>query len=171
MADWLGITSANIHSKCGEEAANTLAEGLDGVDYWGHLTNETHWFILDLEQTYNITKVRGRSDWSGVPSADPTDVNIYVSTDGVSWGTAVATGITTWQDTSSWVEINTTAKEGRYVKVEIIDTESPSGYLRFGHETTPFTIFDVYGSSSGSGALKVLTSGLMGSCLLDGGLV
>ena len=167
MADWLGITSANIHSKCGEEADNTLADGLDGLDFWTHLTNETHWFILDLGATYNITKVRGRSE---APDLDPIDVNIYVSTDGVSWGTAVATGITTWRDITSWVEIDTTDKEGRYVKVEIVDTEQVNNSIGMG-ALPAITIFDVYGSSSGSGALKALTSGLMGSCLLDGGLV
>ena len=171
MAGWLGISSAHYDSHCGDNDAQTVEEALDGTDYWQHAVNETHWVILNLGATYNITKVRGRSLFS----YDPTNVNIYVSTDRVTWGTAVATGISTWQDRDDWdgtAIIDTTPKEGRYIKVEIIDTEDANHTLQFGHSGPGFLkIFDVYGSSSGSGALKALTSGLMGSCLLDGGLV
>ncbi len=144
--DWITITSSHYEDHCGDSFGHTIQEALDGDDFWDHFVNETHWFILDLGASYNIQKVRGRS----LHTRDPTDANIYVhpttKTEGGDWGVAVASTITTWQDTSSWVEIDTTDKEGRFVKVEIITTEDASHNLYFGESGAPyFTIFDVYG--------------------------
>lgn len=147
-ADWIGINSSHIDSFCGEEVGGTLADALDGLDDWNHFSNETHWFIIDLGQTYNVQKVRGRAD----RTLDPIDVNIYVSNDKGAFGAAVASGINTWQDTVSWVEIDTTDKNGRYVKVEIVDTEDTPAGLTFG-DSPPFTIFDVYGEVAASGVV------------------
>jgi len=151
MADWIGVGSSHYDSHCGDDGARTIEEALDGTDYWLHEVNETHWFVLNLGQTYNITKVRGRSDYP-ILTRDPDDVNIYVSDDKANWGTAVASGITTWQDTTAWVEVDVTDKNGRYVKVEIVSTESADNYLRFGDSPGPFTIFDVYGEVPAGGA-------------------
>ena len=147
MADWIGITSANLDSFCGETDNHTVAEALDGDDYWYHNaevpTHEaSHWFILDLGESYDITKVRGRSQNDG---GDPTNVNIYISETDGDWGAAVASNITTWQDTADWVEIDTTDKRGRYVKVEITTTEAAGNLMYFGFATAD-TIFDVYGT-------------------------
>ena len=138
--DWIPITSAHYDSHCGDTAGWTIEEALDGTDYWYHGQNHTHWVILDLTQTFNVQKVRGRSETNN----DPTVVNIYVSNDTGSWGTAVATNIATWQDTSAWVEIDTKDKNGRYVKVEITSTEDVDDYLTFGNTGSPFSIFDAY---------------------------
>jgi hypothetical protein len=104
-----------------------------------------------------VTKVRGRSNTSG---DDPTEVDIYVSNSTSVWGTAVASNITTWQDRNDWdgdAVIDCTAKEGRFVKVEIIDTEDGSNDLVFGNESSPFQILDVYGSEvSGGGHPQVI---------------
>ncbi|KKM97801.1 hypothetical protein LCGC14_1164340 [marine sediment metagenome] len=141
MADWLGINSSHIDSLCGEDDGGALADALNGTGLWKHFEYETHFFIIDLGKVYNINKVRARS----LTSEDPIDVNIYVSNDKDSWGAAVKTGITTWQDTSTWIEIDVTGKKGRYLKVEIIDTEEFADNLQFGDASTPFTIFDVNG--------------------------
>lgn len=145
-AGWLGINSSHYDSHCGDWAAPSymLLNALNGTDTWAHNANHTHWFILDLGRNYNISKVRGRSK----SSQDPIDINIYVSETNGDWGAAVASGISTWQDTDSWVEIDTTPKEGRFIKVEIITTEDPSHFLVFGSTTggSHFTIFDVYGA-------------------------
>ena len=147
-SDWLGINSSHIDSFCGENLSATLAGALDGTSDWYHGAYEIHWFILDLGAVYNISKVRGRS-WSEV--YDPTNVNIYVSNSKTVWGTAVASGITTWQDRGDWngnAVIDCTAKNGRYIKVEITSTEGGNpGYLDFGEEYGPpfFKIFDAYG--------------------------
>lgn len=140
-ADWIGINSSHYDSHCGTSGTRTIQEALDGTDFWEHLVDETHWFIVDLGQTYNVTKVRGRSNYV----YDPTSINIYVSDNKEDWGVAVATGIDTWKNTDEWVEVNTTSKNGRYVKVEIVDTEV-SYWIGFG-STSFFTIFDVYGEA------------------------
>lgn len=141
MAGWLGIDSANIDSLCGQEGGATLASALDGTHYWVHNTAHVHQFVLDLGESKWVTRVRGRSAWT----ADPTDVNIYVSDNKLAWGSAVVTGITLWKGRTYWMEYAATPKRGRYVKVEIVATEAGTpGNLSFGNFTSSFTIFDVY---------------------------
>lgn len=143
---WIGVNSSHINSLCGEEPGSghtTLADALNGTGGWAHLPNEVHWFILDLGKIYNITKVRGRSNLL----RDPIDIDIYVSRNTTDWGTAVKTNITTWQNTDTWVEIATTAKIGRYIKVEIISTEYANhSIIWISPGSVEITIFDVYGS-------------------------
>lgn len=144
MSRWLGIDSSNLNSFCGEGVSLPLSEALDGDNVWAHNTDETHYFILDLGESYLVEKVRGRS----FHTQDPIDVNIYVSDSLSSWGDAVATEISTWQDNlSAWVEVITANKVGRYVKVEIIATEDGSRSLRWGKTPAHYPIFDVFGIS------------------------
>ena len=140
--DWLTVDSTNYDSHCGDSLGHTVEEALDGTDYWQHNVEETHYLILDLGVSYNVTNIRGRSD---IGSTDPTDVNIYVSDDKDSFGAAVASGID-FSNTASpnWIEVDVVDKVGRYVKVEIVDTEHVSRYLTFGDSVpAPMTIFDV----------------------------
>ncbi|MBE3122960.1 MAG: discoidin domain-containing protein [Thermoplasmata archaeon] len=144
--EWLGISSTQYNSSCGSTLSHTLAEALDGTDYWAHSVNENHWFILDLGDNYLIKKVKSRS----VTSSDPEDVNVYVSMNVTDWGTAVASHVTTWQDTLTWVEVDSTDKIGRYIKIEAIKTEDGvNRYIQWGDvlssPSSPFTIFDVFG--------------------------
>jgi hypothetical protein len=141
--DWLGLDSRNYHSCCGYEGPYGPAAALDGIDVWTHLSTEDHWLVIDLKKAYNIKKVRGRSDTGN----DPTSVDIYISDDPNNWGSAVQTGITTWQDTSNWAEVNITDTVGRYVNISITSTEggASTDYLEFGGIPTPMTILDVYG--------------------------
>ncbi len=146
---WQVLTSANKDSVCGE-AGYTLAGALDGTGEWRHSASETHWFILDLGSSKNIVKIRGRSNSD---YADPTKVNIYISDSKVDWGAAVVTNISTWQNVSSWVEIDCTDKTGRYIKVEITATESGEpAAIGFGCVGIPFTIFDVATQTIATGA-------------------
>ncbi len=140
---WLGVDSRNYHSCCGYEGPFGPQGALDGVDVWIHLTTEDHWLIIDLKQMYNIKKVRGRSDTGN----DPTSVDVYISNDPSNWESAVHTGITTWQDTSTWAEVDITDTIGRYINISITSTEGGAGsdYLEFGGIPIPMTIFDVYG--------------------------
>jgi hypothetical protein len=147
--DWLGISSTEYDSHCGDYSASyDLPDALDGSGVWLHYVNETHWFILDLGATYTIKKFRGRAKWP----YDPVDVDIYVSDSKVDWGVAVATGISTWQDTVAWVEVDSTDKNGRYIKVEIIATEHAEyPYISWGGISPSFTIFDAYGDVAAAG--------------------
>jgi hypothetical protein len=141
--EWLGISSNELDSYCGSNGGPvTLENALDGIFFWQHDETETHWFIIDLGETYTVKKVRGRS----LTFSDPTDVNIYVSDSKTTWGSTVASGISTWQDTPIWQEVDTVDKTGRYVKVEIEATENTrDSYIEFGSDSPPFTIFDIYG--------------------------
>lgn len=149
VADWIGIDSSHLDSHTGDYSdpydpyPNTLVRALNGIDFWGcYFLPMPYYFILDLNESYLISKVRGRSNVNG----DPTNLSIYISDDKEEWGAAVATGITTWQDTSNWVEINVTNKKGRYVKVVIHASEWPAGFLYWGKNyPNSFKIFDVYG--------------------------
>ncbi len=162
--DWLGINSSHLHSFCWEWG---LEGALNGEDFWNisvyHFKFLPHWFILDLGESTAIKKVRGRSR----TSLDPVSVDIYVSDDLESWGIAVATGITTWQDTSSWVEINTIDKIGRYIKVEVMAIEGDGGdhYMEWGQYLDPeepeyLTIFDAYAGAVVPAPGAVLLGGI-----------
>ena len=145
--DWLGVSSANIDSHCGDDTGSTLAGALNGTQRWYHSVAEIHWFILDLGESYTIKKVKGRS----ARSSDPTNVDIYVSASKDDWGDPVATGISSFANTNDFSEESTTEKTGRYVKVVINETEAGSpGNLTWGG-FAPYTIFDVYGSVAAGG--------------------
>jgi len=146
---WLGINGNNLHSFNGGWG---LKGALNGKDFWNISIYQwaflPHWFILDVGESVAIKKVRGRSR----TSYDPISVDIYASDDLESWGTAVATDITTWQDTTSWVEIDTIDKIGRYIKVEVNAIERDGGdhCMEWGlnesddSESNYMTIFDAY---------------------------
>jgi len=139
LGSWRSFTSMDIDSYCGDDGSETLAEALTGADQWKHAVNETHWFILDLGASFEISRVRGRSSTFD----DPTNVNIYVSDDKESFGDAVKIGITTWQDTDTFQEFATTKKTGRYIKVEITSTEDSVNTIRWGDGGK--SIFEVFG--------------------------
>lgn len=150
MADaWLNISSWNIHSYCGwswDYGESNLENALDGIYYWAHQLQHTHWFILDLGDVYTVKYLRGRSN---ALTGDPTDVDVYVSNlTSFNWF-LVATAISLWQDRTYWVEWNCSDRHGRYVKVEILETEDyPWNWLYWGGAWPSgpfFPIFDVYG--------------------------
>lgn len=142
--DWLGVNGHNCHSYCGYDYPNDPYGALEGDGIWLHMCTEDHWLVIDLNRTYNIKKIRGRSNMYN----DPTSVDIYISDTPDDWGSAVETGISTWQDTTSWAEVDITDTVGRYINISITSTEGMAGedYLEFGG-TTPMTIFDVYGEA------------------------
>lgn len=141
-ADWLNIGSAQLHSKCGEDPSYLLADALDGLNVWYHDFEGVHWFILDLGQSYTITKVKGRSNY---PAMDPYHLDIYVSDDIENWGAAVKTNIDLWRTENEFIEYDVTEKSGRYIKVVILDTMDAQDRLVWGRLSVPFTIFDCYG--------------------------
>ncbi len=163
---WIGINSSHLDSYCGHGDNQLLTWALDGSSNWyhWHLDGDEHWLILDLGAVFNIQEIRGRSD----NSLDPTDVDIYVSETNGDWGAAVASGISTWQDTTSWEAIELTPKRGRYILIDIRNTEDPvGGELQWGVPSNPILdVFAVivadYAVSSSTGSLSVFTS-LVGS--------
>jgi len=139
MGNWFGVTSGNLIKHCGDTGAYTLAKALDGIDHWYHAVSEIHWFIIDLGKSCTISKMRGRS----LSVMDPTRVALYTFQTPAEH--EVLVGMTdAWRDTSAWVEVPTKPKIGRYIRVEIQQTEEPRDYIAFGSHTSPFTIFDVF---------------------------
>lgn len=147
MAEW--TTPTSIHSKCGEllplHPATKFIDDNINV-YWGHDTNHLHWIILDLEQTYSVSGVRtyvqssSRSKWESV--------DVYVSDDPASMGVAVATDLD-FTVALSWNEHTFTAKNGRYVKLDGIDTQDVADRLS-GYE------FDAYCAAVGGNSIPVI---------------
>ena len=161
--DWLGISSSEYDSHCGDNNGHTLEEALDGTDYWYHMmtSGHNHNFVLDLGQTYTVKKFRGRS----FRASDPIDVDIYVSDNKSDWGTAVVSGISSWQDTGSWQIVDLAKyKHGRYIKVEVQDTEHFLDYIEWGGSFGPpyMTIFDVYAGIEPLANYPVPTNGSSG---------
>lgn len=149
MAEW--TTPTSVHSKCGEEsplypAIKFIDNDIGENSYWGHEVNHLHWIILDLEQTYSVSGVRvyvrdiARSKW--------TSVDVYVSNDPGSMGAAVATDLD-FTTIDSWNEHAFTAKNGRYVKLDGIDTLDGGNRLR-GYE------FDAYCAAVGGSSIPVI---------------
>jgi hypothetical protein len=136
---WLGVSSSELVYAC--ENKFGLGMALDGIELWTAETNHDHEFILDLGKNYSIKKFKGRSNSLN----DPTDVDIYISTDNSTWGTAVTTDISTWQDTDTWTEVDSTDKTGQYIKVVVQDTEDANSFLEWGGFMPPGPIFDAYG--------------------------
>jgi len=139
---WFGINSSHLDSLCGQGDGTQLAYALNGASRWYHYSEHpaAHWFKLNLGMSCNITKFKSRSNYDD----DPTSVNIYVSETDGNWGAAVATGISTWQDTDIYVEYDSTDKQGQYIYVTIDGVEgSPAtGTINWGDGP----IFDAYGT-------------------------
>lgn len=141
---WLNVDSSMIDSHCGDAGGDSsLAGAIDATGSgWVHTANEVHEFVLNLGSSHNLTKFKGISNFTGL---DPTDIDIYVSADGIDWGAAVASGIDTWQNTAVPVEVDSTDKIGQYIKVVINSTEHANDWLGWG--IVPMEeIFDAYES-------------------------
>jgi hypothetical protein len=141
---WFVVDGSNLHSCCAGESPD-LEAALDGTNVWTHSVTETHWFIIDLGTNYTVGKVRGRS----ITADDPTSVNIHVSRN-LSFsenGAQVASDISKWQDTINWATVDSTDRDGRYIKVEITSTEDDNNHIQWGYMADPFTIFDAYVSN------------------------
>jgi hypothetical protein len=140
--DWFGVDSSVLSDSC-EGQSQDLKDALDGKGCWDCPLDHDHWFVLDLGHNLTVKKFRGRS----ITVKDPTDVDIYVSTDSSRWDTAVISDISSWQDTSNWQEEDSTDKIGRYIKVVVEDTECvfmPRA-LSWGDSLSYMSIFDFYG--------------------------
>ncbi len=123
--------------------ANTITSAFWGSRQWWLNRVEVHWFVVDMGESYVISKIRGRSN---SPNVNPTDVDVFVSDDKENWGSAVATEISSWVATDVYVEEDLIEKTGRYIKVVIEGTEDGTpGDLAFGKFPNPFKIIELFG--------------------------
>ena len=142
--DWLGISGAHVDSFSYANSANVEpGDMLDDTSPWVAWVAPDHWFIIDLGQTYAIKKFRGRS----YSELDPTDVDLYVSDSKTVWGDAVATGISAWDDVDTWQEVDSTDKNGRYIKAVVHSTNHAENHLMWGDQYSLYagSSFDAYG--------------------------
>lgn len=130
MAVW--TTPSSIHSKCGEYPPNFIATNAiddDTSSFWRHNADCYHWIIFDLSQTYTITKIRiYQSTVSTYRWGKGNGLDVYVSDDPASWGSAVWTGVL---DADYWQESDAFSKDGRYVKLVSKSNESAQVMYEF----------------------------------------
>lgn len=110
-------TPSAVHSKCGDDAFHPVSEAKDGfiVTYWRHYSVCYHWIIFDLSQTYTVSKIRSyQAPVSSYRWGKAAGLDVFVSDDPASWGSAVWTGIL---NSSGWQESGAFSKDGRYVKL------------------------------------------------------
>lgn len=133
---WFGVNGYNHYSSSGTDAEAAL----NGTGIWTQISDpeDNPWLIIDLNRTYTIRQVRGRSS----SDSDPIDVTIYVSNDPSSWGEGEALESGVWVDTGSWVNVEMADACGRYIKIEVFNTEQ-EGLLTFG-SAKGGSILDVY---------------------------
>jgi len=132
---WHEPTSSEYLSSCGSTGANTPEVMLDATDAWYHLVAAEHELVLDLGSQIDISKFgfRGDSEGGGTEFA-PLDMDVYISTDNITYGTAVLTGVdTTPYNAGSYGEFTGTRKTGRYIKFIINSTNGGApGILAWG---------------------------------------
>ncbi len=143
--DW--HTPSAINDKCGEDATYNSGNMIDNDTgtRWTHYVSEAHWIIFDMGETYTVKKVQiyhTQYVSLGAPSA------IYVSDDTGDFGDSVGSSAADyWNDATGWDEIDTTDKNGRYIKVVASGTaEGPNWYE-----------FDIYGDTAGAAAVGFMT--------------
>lgn len=131
---WTATASANTSS---------AYKGIDNnaSTRWDTMGSQVNgqWYVVDMkkENTFNEIIL----DVAGSPSDSPAGFNVYVSADGVNWGTAVATGV----GSDGMTIIPITAVTARYIKIE--QTGAKGNYWSI-HEMYVFNIQDELGTSA-----------------------
>jgi F5/8 type C domain-containing protein/parallel beta helix pectate lyase-like protein len=117
---------ADSQETAGENGAATNAFDNNTATYWhtkwsGGSTPLPHEIQINLGASYAVSGIRylPRQDGgTGAGNGRIGQYEVYVSTDGVTWGTAVATG--TFADNASQKEVRFTAKTGRYLRLRAL---------------------------------------------------
>lgn len=94
------------------------------------------YFIVDMKTLNTVDKIL--LDASASPNDSPMGYQVFLSTDGTNWGTAVASGI----GGGAFTIINLSSLKGRYIK--ILQTGTKSNYWSI-HEFRVFGKIDVTG--------------------------
>lgn len=148
--------------------------------------NVPHTLDINLGASYAVSGLRILPRQDGYSNGRPSQYEIYVSTDGATWGTAVSTG--TLQDISSEQEVRFTPKTGQYVRFKAMtevlgrawtsiaelnvlhETTVVDGSLSQTFVTTPAStytlLFDLGIDSTVTGAEQRLQIGVQGSASL-----
>jgi hypothetical protein len=122
-------TPTSVYDRCGQDYSHPASDAIDGStgSYWQHSSTDYHWIILDMGESMTISRIQIYQ--SGYSSSyrwgQSNGVEVYVSDDPNSWGSAVWTGSL---DASGWRQSGAFSKQGRYVKL-VSRSNSPSQRL------------------------------------------
>jgi alpha-glucosidase (family GH31 glycosyl hydrolase) len=123
------LSYADSQESAGENGA--AANAFDGntstiwhTKYNGGVAPLPHEIQIDMRATYAVDSVRYLPRQVGI-NGRIGQYEIYVSADGVNWGTAVATG--TFADTATEKIVNFTATTGRYLRLRALTEAGARG--------------------------------------------
>ena len=129
------VTPTAIENSC-VTATNMIDD--DTATGISHYVTEGHYIVFNMGETYTVKKIRM---WDNPGYGQVTDISaIYVSNDTGNWGTLVGSYTFPNEVGEVWREIETTDKDGRYIKLI-----TPSEELYYWRE------FDIYGAGDEEG--------------------
>jgi hypothetical protein len=120
-------TPTSVYASCGADGGYPGYPASNAIDddtgtSWRHSTTENHWITLDMGQTMNISQIRiYQSSTASYRWGGSSGVEVYVSNNPSSWGSAVWTGTL---DASGWQQSGTFSAQGRYVRLRSLSTSS-----------------------------------------------
>jgi hypothetical protein len=131
---WIATASVNT--------ANA-SKGIDGnaSTRWDTSGSQVkgQWYMVDMRTEHTLNEII--LDVAASPTDSPAGYNLYVSNDGITWGSAVATGVGT--DGMTIIPIASTS--ARYIKIE--QTGTKGNYWSI-HELYVFNIIDHLNTST-----------------------
>lgn len=137
-------TNWSIKSVDSEQTGNPATNLIDGntttmwhTQYTPVLAVYPHEVQLDLGATYAISKFRYLPRTSGI-NGTIAGYSIYVSVDGISWGTPVSTGV--WANSIAEKVVDFASKTGRYIKL-VATSEVNGGSWASGNEVYAHGVF------------------------------
>ena len=143
--DW--VTPVTVYDKCGETNPDIASRAIDDDigTFWQHSSSDNHWIILDMGKEMRISKIRiFQSSTSSQRWGQSNGVEVYVSNNPGSWGSAVWTGTL---DASGWQESGSFSATGRYVRLRSRSTSSSQRLYEVDVESH-FTITSRVGTST-----------------------
>jgi hypothetical protein len=117
-------TPSAVYRNCSETSPNVADFAIDGniYTYWRHdSSSHYHWIEFDMGVSVNVSKLRIYQDISSSTYwwGQSYGIEVYVSDNPSSWGSAVWVGIL---NASGWQETGTFNKKGRYVRLRSLST-------------------------------------------------
>jgi len=113
------------------------SKGIDGnaTTRWDSQGSQVagQWYMVDMRTAQTLNEII--LDVAASPTDSPAGYNLYVSNDGITWGSPVATGV----GTDGMTIIPITAISARYIKIE--QTGAKGNYWSI-HELYVFNIID-----------------------------
>lgn len=148
MSNNVTLSPTSALSRTGWTAAASVnmanaSKGIDGSasTRWDTSGSQVkgQWYRVDMKTEHTINEII--LDVAGSPTDSPAGYNLYVSNDGITWGTAVATGV----GTDGMTIIPITSTTARYIKIE--QTGTKGNYWSI-HEFYVFNISEEFNTST-----------------------